>query len=255
MTSRPHDQPTASCPGSSDGSQVIPDLFLPNERRVGRLRWAAWGLRQERFTAGAWSAPRARRAPWPRIAPAPAGGVPDRRGRCRGRGARTARRRCPPAASSVLLLRCGRGRRARAPGRGTPPDPGRGPAPGRRTRRGTASFIDTYQRDREELPRPDLPIVVGLDGGYVHSSQQRSRTDGWFEVIAGKAIPQTGGPHVSGTCRPTTPNPNGACSKCSNPRGCRPTSRSPSSPTAAKTSATSRSISTPRLSTCWTGST
>ena len=29
------------------------------------------------------------------------------------------------------------------------------------------SFIDTCQRDREELPRPDLPIVVGLDGGYV----------------------------------------------------------------------------------------
>jgi len=54
------------------------------------------------------------------------------------------------------------------------------------------SFVDTCQRDREELPRPDLPIVVGLDGGYVHSSQQRSRTDGWFEVIAGKAIPADG---------------------------------------------------------------
>jgi hypothetical protein len=54
------------------------------------------------------------------------------------------------------------------------------------------SFIDTCQRDREELPRPDLPLVVGLDGGYVHSSQQRSRTDGWFEVIAGKAIPAEG---------------------------------------------------------------
>ena len=54
------------------------------------------------------------------------------------------------------------------------------------------SFIDTCQRDREELPRPDLPIVVGLDGGYVHSSQQRSRTDGWFEVIAGKAITAAG---------------------------------------------------------------
>ena len=54
------------------------------------------------------------------------------------------------------------------------------------------SFIDICQRDREELPRPDLPIVVGLDGGYVHSSLQRSRTDGWFEVIAGKAIPADG---------------------------------------------------------------
>ena len=54
------------------------------------------------------------------------------------------------------------------------------------------SFIDICQRDREELPRPDLPIVVGLDGGYVHSSQQRSRADGWFEVIACKAIPAAG---------------------------------------------------------------
>jgi len=54
------------------------------------------------------------------------------------------------------------------------------------------SFIDTCQREREELPRPDLPIIVGLDGGYVHSSQQRSRADGWFEVIAGKAIPACG---------------------------------------------------------------
>ena len=54
------------------------------------------------------------------------------------------------------------------------------------------SFIYTCQRDREELPRPDLPIIVGLDGGYVHSSQQRSRADGWFEVIAGKAIPAAG---------------------------------------------------------------
>jgi hypothetical protein len=60
------------------------------------------------------------------------------------------------------------------------------------------SFIDTCQRDREELPRPDLPIVVGLDGGYVHSSQQQSRTDGWFEVIAGKAIPADGRPACLG---------------------------------------------------------
>jgi hypothetical protein len=54
------------------------------------------------------------------------------------------------------------------------------------------SFIDTCQRDREELPRPDLPLVVGLDGGYVHSTTQRSRRDGWFEVIAGKAVPAQG---------------------------------------------------------------
>jgi hypothetical protein len=33
---------------------------------------------------------------------------------------------------------------------------------------------------------------VGLDGGYVHSTTQRSRRDGWFEVIAGKAVPADG---------------------------------------------------------------
>jgi hypothetical protein len=53
-------------------------------------------------------------------------------------------------------------------------------------------FIDTCQRDREELPRPDLPLTVGLDGGYVHSAAQRSRRDGWFEVIAGKVMPAHG---------------------------------------------------------------
>jgi hypothetical protein len=49
-------------------------------------------------------------------------------------------------------------------------------------------FIEGCQRDWDELPRPDLPLVVGLDGGYMHSAQQRSRRDGWFEVIAGKSI-------------------------------------------------------------------
>ena len=53
------------------------------------------------------------------------------------------------------------------------------------------SFIDSSQRDREELPRPALPLVVGLDGGYVHSTQT-SRRDGWFEVIVGKAVPSEG---------------------------------------------------------------
>ena len=53
-------------------------------------------------------------------------------------------------------------------------------------------FIDGCQAEWEELPRPDLPLTVGLDGGYVHSSQQRSRKDGWFEVIAGKSIPTDG---------------------------------------------------------------
>jgi hypothetical protein len=53
-------------------------------------------------------------------------------------------------------------------------------------------FVEGCQRDWDELPRPDLPLIVGLDGGYVHSSQQRSRRDGWFEVIAGKSMPTNG---------------------------------------------------------------
>ena len=50
----------------------------------------------------------------------------------------------------------------------------------------------------EDLPRPDLPLTVGLDGGYVHSAHQRSRRDGWFEVIAGKSIPAEGCPKCFG---------------------------------------------------------
>ncbi len=53
-------------------------------------------------------------------------------------------------------------------------------------------FAGGCQLDWDELPRPDLPLTVGLNGGYVHSSQQRSRRDGWFEVIAGKSMPTDG---------------------------------------------------------------
>jgi hypothetical protein len=53
-------------------------------------------------------------------------------------------------------------------------------------------FITGCPADWAELPRPDLPLVVGLDGGYVHSSTQRTRRDGWFEAIAGKAMPAQG---------------------------------------------------------------
>ena len=60
------------------------------------------------------------------------------------------------------------------------------------------SFITGCPADWAELPRPDLPLVVGLDGGYVHSCTQRSRRDGWFEVIAGKAMPADGRPRCFG---------------------------------------------------------
>ena len=54
------------------------------------------------------------------------------------------------------------------------------------------SFVTGCPAEWAELPRPDLPLVVGLDGGYVHSCTQRTRRDGWFEVIAGKAMPADG---------------------------------------------------------------
>ena len=55
-----------------------------------------------------------------------------------------------------------------------------------------ATFIDGTPGDWAQLPTPDLAMTVGLDGGYVHSRAQTSRRDGWFEVIAGKAIPADG---------------------------------------------------------------
>jgi len=60
------------------------------------------------------------------------------------------------------------------------------------------SFISGCPRDWQQLPRPDLPLIVGLDGGYVHAATQRSRRDGWFEVIAGKAMQANGNPTCFG---------------------------------------------------------
>ena len=54
-------------------------------------------------------------------------------------------------------------------------------------------FIDGCQRDWNELPEPAVPLIVGIDGGYVHAKDQRSRTEGWFEVIVGKSMSQQGG--------------------------------------------------------------
>jgi hypothetical protein len=53
-------------------------------------------------------------------------------------------------------------------------------------------FIAGCERDWGREPQPDLPLTVELDGGFVHSCEARSRTDGWFEVIAGKSTPAAG---------------------------------------------------------------
>jgi hypothetical protein len=52
--------------------------------------------------------------------------------------------------------------------------------------------VDLLAQDRPEardaLPAPAVPLVVGLDGVYVHAKDQRPRTEGWFEVIVGKRL-------------------------------------------------------------------
>ena len=53
-------------------------------------------------------------------------------------------------------------------------------------------FIDGCQRDWDALPPPGPPLTVGLDGGFIHAKDQKSRGDGWFEVIAGKSMPEEG---------------------------------------------------------------
>lgn len=52
-----------------------------------------------------------------------------------------------------------------------------------------AFFVEGCQRDWNDLPRPDGPFTVGIDGGYVHARDGDNRKAGWFEVIVGKSIP------------------------------------------------------------------
>lgn len=48
------------------------------------------------------------------------------------------------------------------------------------------SFIDSSAALREQLPNPEGPITVGIDGGYVKS---RENGQSHFEVTVGKSIP------------------------------------------------------------------
>lgn len=42
------------------------------------------------------------------------------------------------------------------------------------------------------MPEPKPPLVVGLDGAYVHAARREPRKEGWFEVIVGKSINAAG---------------------------------------------------------------
>lgn len=49
------------------------------------------------------------------------------------------------------------------------------------------SFIEGCPDQWHKLSEPAAPLVVSLDGGYVHARSKESRKDGSFEVIVGKS--------------------------------------------------------------------
>ena len=50
-------------------------------------------------------------------------------------------------------------------------------------------FASVSQRELNAMPLPDPPVVVGIDGGYVRSWNDRLNN---FEVIVGKSVPEEG---------------------------------------------------------------
>lgn len=44
----------------------------------------------------------------------------------------------------------------------------------------------------DQMPDPEPPVTVGIDGGYVHPRGGGCRKAGWFEVIVGKSLPEQG---------------------------------------------------------------
>jgi hypothetical protein len=53
---------------------------------------------------------------------------------------------------------------------------------------GRDAFGEVVPPDENAPSTPAAPLVVGLDGCYVHAAGQRLRTEGWFEVIVGKSF-------------------------------------------------------------------
>src|SRR5882762_874966 len=51
-----------------------------------------------------------------------------------------------------------------------------------------SSFIEGCPAEWEELPEPAEPIIMGIDGGYVHAREGENRKAGSFEIIVGKSM-------------------------------------------------------------------
>ena len=75
-----------------------------------------------------------------------------------------------------------------------------------------SSFIEGCPDQWYHLPEPSAPLVVSLDGGYVHARSKEQRKDGSFEVIVGTSTTGDGA---------MTPNRGDDFLKSSGLKGCR----------------------------------
>ncbi len=50
------------------------------------------------------------------------------------------------------------------------------------------SFIEGCPQEWEKLPEPAEPLVMGIDGGYVHAREGQNHKAGFFEIIVGKSM-------------------------------------------------------------------
>ena len=48
------------------------------------------------------------------------------------------------------------------------------------------SFVEGCPASWNKLPQPEMPLTGGIDGGYVHSCQQKSRNEGWLKSLREK---------------------------------------------------------------------
>lgn len=51
-----------------------------------------------------------------------------------------------------------------------------------------SSFIEGCPAEWETLPEPGAPLIMGIDGGYVHAREEHNRKASSFEIIVGKSM-------------------------------------------------------------------
>ena len=84
------------------------------------------------------------------------------------------------------------------------------------------SWIEDCSPDPVQLPLPEGPIVVGIDGGYVRAREPgRVRREANFEVVVGQSIARTATTVTSVSSRASTTGQSDACVRCCANRACR----------------------------------